>query len=316
MLKVAARQRGRPVDLRDLFLDADLLAAAACDAGRLDGRGDAALTLATLGNRRISARSFMRLMEDYLGVDSDDLVARFEAALRIRCELSGQTYYLKAGRPTGRKADAPAVAGIEALLREAGASTHAYRAERDVAFASLLASTGLRLGSAIEVDGRDFYRLGSNLCLAIPREKCKRESVQVYVRPEVEEALVRYIFAFNRYMAERGSTQRIGFGLAGPFWRCPPARPWTAGAAALMVRRASGWSASRPYGPHAIRRFVAQNLISQKSSRSNVADVLRQESVTTLDEHYAPAPGESIRAPAPNAAPEAERRLEGGRTRT
>ena len=299
ILKVAARQRGRVVDLRELFLDADLLAAAACDAERLDGRGDDPLTDDTLASRRIAARLLMRLMEDYLGVEADVQIEKFHAALLRRCELVGQTYCLKSGKPTGRKPDPPTERDIDAQLREVNACRSAYYAERNVAFICLLAATGLRLGSAIEIDGRDFYRLGSSLCLAVPREKCKRESVQVYIPPEVEAVLVRYVIAFNRYMVERGSTQKVGLGVAAPFWRSPPDRAWTGSAAAKMIRFHSVRTALRPYGPHAIRRFVAQSLVKTMPRRA-VAEALRWEGVATLDKHYGPAPGRCLEA---NARP-------------
>jgi integrase len=291
MLKVARRQQRLPIGLRELFLNADMLASAACDAARIDGRGSEQLTFATLQSRRIAARSFMRLMEDQLGRDADTSIAAFEASLRAGCRRVGVTYRPHAGRPTGRKTFTPTLRDIEALLHYVGASPQSYFGKRNVAFVHLLACTGLRLSSAVAIDGADFYRLGSSLWLSV-REKCRREVSQVRIPPEVEGALARYVEAFNREMAERGVTVRIGLGIPGAFWRCPPARPWTRQGAAVMIRSASRRVCSKPFGPHAIRRFVAQQL-ARRMSRADVADVLRWDGVATLDKHYGPPPGNS-----------------------
>jgi integrase len=315
MVKAASRQRGRSIGVRELLLDPHLLATAACDAARLDGRGDQELTDATLQARRIAARSFMRLMEDLLGSDADPLIADFEAALRARWELVGMTYLSTSGRPTGHKTFTPTQSDVEALLRELASSPNAYFAERNVAFICLVASTGLRLSSAVGVDGADFYRLGSTLWVTV-REKCKREPSQVPVPPEVEAALCCYISAFNRYATDRGLSVRIGVSVPGPFWRSPPTHCWTAPAAQQMTQRTTGRACSRPFGPHTIRRFVAQRLVHYMS-RTAVAEALRWDSVATLDEHYGPPPPDPILPEAP-ARPSSEvgKECQHARTRT
>jgi len=291
MLKVARRQQRLPIGLRELFLNADLLASTACDAARLDGRGSEQLTFATLQKRRIAARSFMRLMEDQLGQDADTLIEAFEGSLRASCRRDGVTYRPQAGRPTGRKTFTPTLHDIEAMLHYVAASPQFYSGERNAAFVLLLAATGLRLSSAVAIDGADFYRLGSTLWVAV-REKCRRELSQVRIPPEVEGALARYVDAFNRRMAERGVMIRIGLGIPGAFWLCPPSRPWSRQAAAAMIRWNSLRACSQAFGPHAIRRFVAQQL-ARRMSRADVAETLRWDGVATLDKHYGPPPGNS-----------------------
>jgi integrase len=302
MIKAASRQGNRPIGVRELFLNPDLLAAAACDPARLDGRGDEPLTYGSFALRRIAARCFMRLMENYLG-DADSLIAAFEAALRSRSErVGGLKFRPKAGRPTGRRTRAPRLPDIQALLRELASSRQTYIAERNVAFVCLLASTGLRLSSAVGIDGADFYRLASGLWVEV-REKCKDERVQVRIPPEGEAAMQRYVAAFNRHSFGRGSPERIGFGIPGPFWRSQPGRPWTASGVERTVQQASGRACWRAFGPHAIRHFVAEEL-SKRLPRSSVADALRLDGCTTLDQHYAPPPGTSASStPSQPAAP-------------
>jgi len=91
LVKVASRQAGREVLPIDLLRDPSVLASAACDARRIDGRGDKDLTSDTLGQRRMSVRSCIRLMEDVLEVDADEHVLNFEAELRQRYSRVGQS---------------------------------------------------------------------------------------------------------------------------------------------------------------------------------------------------------------------------------
>jgi integrase len=292
MVKAATRQRGRAICVRELFLNPNLLAAAACDSARLDGRGDEELTDATLQNRRIAARNFMRLMEDLLGSDADPLIAEFEAAVRARWELVGMTYLSTSGRPTGRKTFTPTQSDVDALMRELASSPKAYFAERNVAFFSLLASTGMRLSSAIKIGGSDFHRLGSTLWVSVP-EKSKTEPSPVRITPELEATLECYVSALNRYGSQQRSSQRIGFGVPGAFWRCPPNRPWTTQAAAKVICRASRRACTQEFGPQALRRYATQQLL-KVMPRATVADVLRWDGLGTPDEHYGPPPGSTL----------------------
>jgi integrase len=225
------------------------------------------------------------------------------------------TYLSTSGRPTGRKTFTPTQSDVDALLRELASSPNAYFAERDVAFICLVASTGLRLSSAVRIDGADFYRLGSTLWVTV-REKCKAETSHVPIPSEVETMLRRYASAANQYMANRRLSDRIGTGVPGPFWRSPPAHCWTAPGAQQMIQRATGRACSRPFGPHTIRRFVAQKLVHYMS-RAAVAEALRWDSVATLDEHYGPPPPDPI-LPEPPARPSSDvgKECQHARTRT
>jgi integrase len=291
VLKVASTLGGRRMSFAELAQDPFLLAGACTNADRR-GRGDGRLRKSTLHSRRVAVRTFLRLMEGYLEGSHDTLAERFETALHDQCELVGVMYRFKDCQRQPRELYTPSRSEIEALLREASTHQGPFQPVRDVAFLMLLASTGLRVSSALNIDGQSFYRLDGDLWVRV-REKRKAEPQQVRIVPELRAALERYILVCNRFLAEKGSKNRIGFGLPGPFWRSPPAGPFKRDAATMMVRRASRRVCSREFGPHAIRRFVTQEL-TERLPRSTVLDVLRWDSTQSLDNHYAPRPGKYL----------------------
>jgi len=294
VVEIASRLGGRRMSLVELAREPFLLAGACTNADRRDtrGRGDEPLRESTLGHRRVAVRSFLRLMESDLGESYDTLAERFKAALDDHCELIGVTYRFKDGQRQPRELYTPGRDEIEALLREASIHRDPFQAARDLAFLALLASSGPRVSSAVNIDGEHFYRLDGDLWIRV-QEKGKAEPQQVRVVPELREAFERYISVCSRVLPVMGCKERIGFGVPGPFWRLPSGKRFNGSAATMMVRRISRRACSREFGPHAVRRFVTQEL-TDKLPRSTVQEVLRWVSTQTLDNHYAPRPGKYL----------------------
>lgn len=290
--KAAVRVLGHHVDLVPLLQDPDLLAAAACDADRLDGRSDKDLTYATLAQRRRAVRNFVSLLEDVLKVDAFRHVAVFEAALRDRCESVGELYRLKRGSSTGRKVYTPSWEQYERVVACAPGGPRGYARERNLAWLKL-ATIGLRAGSMIPIDGADFYTGHHGLCLWV-REKMKAEHVSVLIPPDVESALGAYVRTFNVAMLREARPDRIEFGTPGTFWRWGSGRPWSSQAAEKMLRSACKQARVPEFGPQAIRRMVTQGLV-RSMQRNDVAEALRWSGVHVLDAHYGPPPGLALK---------------------
>lgn len=310
----APRQEGRRMSVIELARHPVLFARACCDATRRDGRGDGELKTATILGHCVAARSFMRLMEDQIGESYDALVERFDAAVHEHCDPLGLMLRLKVGDRQPREKYTPSRSEIVALLREASTHQGPFQAARDVAFLVLLASIGRRVFSITELDGGNFYFLDGYLYVRV-REKGKAEPHQVLITPEVRLALERYIRAYNLYAATRGSADRVGFSVPGPFWRSALARPFTTDAATMMVRRSSRRACSCEFGPHAIRRFVTQENL-ERLPRSIVLEALGWESLQTLDEHYAAPPAKFLSPPPSNVPLSPDKGAEDAAART
>lgn len=294
LVKAASRSHGRAVGVIELFTDVELLVKAACDPRRLDGRGSGDLADATFRGRRSGIRSFIRMMEAELGIDADKQIALFESALRDSRKLVGLLYQRTDEVPERKRRFTPSPADMSRLLELASRTRGSFKAARDVAFIALLYTTGLRLGSAIGIEGADFYWLESRLWASV-REKQKDERISLRIPREAADALSRYVSAFNLWSVRSGHGAKIALASPGVFWRKSPTAQWTSQAAALMIRNLSKRIGTSGFGPHAIRRAVTQELLYELP-RSDVADALRWTSVTTIDEHYGPKPGSSTRS--------------------
>jgi len=113
----------------------------------------------------------------------------------------------------------------------------------------------------------------------------------VLLPEECVAALKRYIASRNGYASQSGIATRINFGQPGVFWRSCPDKPWMPWAAASTIRRASARACAKEFGPHAIRRYTAQQALT-----TTVAEAMGWKSVTTLDKHYRPRAGSSVPA--------------------
>lgn len=309
MLKSAMRRRGHRVEPGEFFRNAALMADAACDDGPLDGRGARRVSLATLAGRRIAVRSFARLMEDVTGVAAEELIEQFEAELRLRYRLSGQTYRPVNGRSGRRERYIPGRDDIAALLRYVSRSGWAFYGIRLAALIHVLIATGMRISSVMGIRGEDFRRSGGRLTVFV-REKARHEEGEYLVPSTAEQALQRYVDDRNRLAAERSLTNRIGIGVPGEFWTCADGGPWTAQAATEAIRKASAFACTASFGPHALRHFRARELVAEGWSRGFVSEVVGWEGTLMLDRHYGPRPGETLARP---GAPDRQTAA-GGRT--
>jgi integrase len=294
MLKWAMRKEGCEIGVSKLFADVALLADAACDDMRLIGPDGGKIGLATLAARRGAIRAYARLMEDATGITAEHLIERFEAELRQRCRLDGQTYQLLNGTSLHRKRYVPTRRDVEGLLSFTARRGWAFYRSRFKAMVHLLVGTGVRISSAIAIRGEDFRRTGGRLHVFI-REKGKPEEQEKFVPPIVEQALGRYVEDYNRFAVERGSSIRIGIGVSGPFWLSANGLPWTRRTAQAVIRYASASACKAPFGPHALRHFRARKLVDDGWTREVISEAVGWNGTLMLDRHYGPKPGEGLK---------------------
>jgi hypothetical protein len=292
LLGFAARLLDRPLEPRELFQDVRLLATACQYPRSLDL--DEPIKAGTRCARRGAARSFIRFMEDYLDADSESLTREFEAALQGKCELIGVLYQQEPVLPKAPQTYTPNFGEVLQTLGKLAEPREDYLAERDYGLFYFMASTGMRLQSVIDIDGRDFFRRGSQLCLFVS-EKGHRERSEIMIAHEIETVLQEWVAAFNRAASRRAWPDEIGFGLSGPFWRGRRGEAWDWKAACAVLSRASRAATGKSFGWRAVRRFVHHELLP-RMSRQEVADALRRLGTTTLDDHYTPPAGASFRS--------------------
>lgn len=293
MLKIAARQAGRPVTCIDLFRDERLLGHVLVD--------DIAPTLGrqvskwTLAPRRSALRSFARLMRpELLPALGEDPHERLTRALRAVAERVGGGYRLTGGAPRRRGGRAPSEREVRAVI-EAVSVRPGYRGARNRAFFLILAETGCRVTALRTLDGTNCLEMPSGRLRLFLYEKGKAEPREVELSRSAVAALREYEAAFNLMAAIRRWTVRIQFGHPGAIWRNSGRGCWSEADVRHTLRDGCTSARVPALTPHAFRRAFATDAASVLP-RHTVARAGGWQGLERLDDHYVQPRAEIIAA--------------------
>jgi integrase len=283
--KAAARMVRRPVGVRELFTDMELLAAAASDSVRLFGPADRPLDNTSLQARRRGVRAFISYCPELLPRDPDSLLLAFDEALTHCATPVGRGYRLLDRKPR-RALPSPPMSVVRELIAACSEEKRGFLGARDAAFIATLATFGLRLSEAVEIKADDFQRLPGGIWVRV-RQKSRQERAQLRVSAELSDLLEAYMDAFRGEMRRLRRTWALAFGDTCPFWRGHWGEPLKPQAAATRIRRyfrRLGWPG---HGPQSIRRAVHREAI-ELIGRDRTALAMRRRGVETMDAHYGP----------------------------
>jgi integrase len=268
--------------LTDLFQQVTLLGQALIDD---QSSSHGVLSSWTLAQRRAAVRSFARLMapelRPILGVEPELVVIQ---ALRAVAERVGAGYRLTGGTPRRRGGRAPTTTEVQAIIAAAGRAP-GFKGRRNTAFFTLLHESGARVNALREIEGRDIYELPNGRLRVLLHAKGRHERREVEVSGQARQLLVAYLAAFNGRAAYAGRTERIGMGVAGPFWRSTRGQQWAYANVAETFDRACLAAGTYAFTCHALRRAFASDAASVLP-RHVVAQAGGWQGLDRLDNHY------------------------------
>ena len=255
VLRYAAKRRGQPVALGDLFQDKDLLGDALVEDRAIDTGQQ--LSRWTLDQRRSAIRMFVKLMrpelQGLLGDDPHDILDR---ALRRVAERVGTGYRVSGGKKRRRGGPVPTQENIAAVICTLGAAP-GYMGLRNGAFFAILAQHGARVNALRCVDASACVVLpGGQVRLYLP-EKGKAQPREVELWPETARALRAYMAAFNQAAALSGWRVRVQLGQPGAVWRNSARGTWSEADMRAVLRAACAKANVPDFTPHALRRAFA-----------------------------------------------------------
>jgi hypothetical protein len=282
-VRIASRVAGRRVSIYELFSDQRLLGAVfSCPT---TSRTEREVSMWLTSHRRTVPTRFARLMEDELrerGVF--DALERVIAALREVAKPVGTGYRLPVGRPRGRGGAMPTPEEATLVLQELAAAP-GWAGYRNTAIAAILRRRGQRINALLELDGANVYRLPDGGIRIIVRAKSARQPAEVHLPNDVATAMSAYVDDFNAWARKRGLPQRIGFGLAGKFWRHDTSNRLTYEVWTRILKQAAVRRGVVPFPSHAFRRAFATEA-TQKLPRSVAALAGGWTSNRRMDDHY------------------------------
>jgi integrase len=292
MLAIATRVSGQPVTCADLIQDEKLL-------GRVLVH-DIAPTLQTqvsrwtLAQRRSALRSFAALMRpELLALLGEEPLDRVERALRSVAERIGAGYRLNGGAPRRRGGRAPTAGQIADVLEAVGREP-GYRGDRNLAFFTILAETGVRVNALRMLDGADCIEMPNGRLRVFLHQKGTGEPREVELSHDAAAKLRAYVGAFNYHAAVRRWPVRVRLGETGAVWRNSPRGRWSD--ADIRATLGAGCSAAEvlAFTSHAFRRAFATDAASVMP-RHTVAQAGGWKGLERLDDHYVQPRAATIR---------------------
>jgi len=284
--KQAHRHLGRPLaDMAELF-EEKLIAAVAADDRPFD-LSTPRLSRYTKRQQRVVLGAYLRAI-GVPGLTYEQGRELLKRGFRRASQRRGYRYVIGAGRPEQRDSYRPSPEDVVRFLAAASRWRQFFAGPCLAAAAALTLWHGLRPVSVLAVDGRDF-RWRRDALFLVAKEKAvsgKRERREIELRPPVVAFLARYVAAHNSYMASRGSSEVIGIGVAGPFFRGLRGGPWLydalRGAYARCCRRAH----VQPFTPQGLRRLYASGMAAVLSL-AEAAIAGGWKNVGVFERHYA-----------------------------
>jgi len=218
---------------------------------------------------------------ELLGRDPHDVL---DSALRSVAERVGGGYRLTGGTPRNRGGYVPTPQQVRSILgdvtREIG-----WPGARNLAFFSILRSTGARVNALRELDGSDCVEMPDGTLRLFLHEKGKAEPREVELGHSVSRMLRDYIDAFNRTARVLGRGRPIRAGEPGPVWRGKSSQRWAYDDIRRVLASACNHIGIEPITPHALRRAFATEAASALP-RHIVALAGGWRGLERLDDHY------------------------------
>jgi integrase len=149
----------------------------------------------------------------------------------------------------------------------------------------LLALRGQRINGLLQIAGSQVHGIPGHRYRVILQTKSAKEPFELEVPAELVGLLEGYIAAFNAWASANAKPDRIGAGVATPFWRSDRGAELSYQAWTSELKTACERAGVPVYSSHALRRAFATEGVT-RAMRQTVAIAGGWTSTRRMDDHY------------------------------